>query len=381
MDNFIGKKPSIIRKNKFIIQAFEYLNKYQQPIHFLSNTFDYLHLDNSKFIATKFAIKLLNKIAFYYKSISEYIEDIDYVELSFKSFNVDFLYFSIKDFEKSFITIGELPIMCVETPIGILFVSELISKNRIENRIFCHKTKVEDTLQYLCSLHFDNKKTIFKSCIEKKDGFNYLNITTFDPFINEKSHLAHEQIYLKLDKYIKANVKRSFIFYGQPGTGKTTLAYSIINHFKLKSLVIDKDTLLSIDAFDFFVNYLGIECVIIDDFDYFEKAERFLEILQFLNKNCKVVIGIVNSLKKIPAAVLRPGRFDEILKINTLDENIVKDILGSDLIKYFDQVKHFPIAYLNEFVIRSAFADHKNDINSVINELCERVERQSEELS
>jgi ATPase family associated with various cellular activities (AAA) len=144
---------------------------------------------------------------------------------------------------------------------------------------------------------------------------------------------------------------RSLFFYGPPGSGKTTLAYTTLANLGYRTLAFSAgNNVCGLDTIRDVVKLLGIEAVIVDDFDQDKFSNRQLDNLEFFNKNLKVMIGIANSLSGFHPAVLRPGRFDEIIHIECLDEETVKTVLGEWCAVFFDGAKKLPIAYITEFV-------------------------------
>ena len=123
----------------------------------------------------------------------------------------------------------------------------------------------------------------------------------------------------------------------------------------------------------------GIEAVIINDFDQFDDSNKLLEFLEFLTKNTKLMIYTVNSLKEFLPAILRPGRVDEIIKIDALEMETVRELLGELSNRYADKVASWPIAYVNELVKRSKLVNDDH-LDEVCNELNERVNSQLEAL-
>lgn len=174
-------------------------------------------------------------------------------------------------------------------------------------------------------------------------------------------------------KCLDLGVNRSIMFHGPPGTGKTTLCQTIINNLGFRTLKFRYTPSYDYSLFAFVVRKFKIEAVMIDDFDQCDSRDELLEFLEMLKKETKIVIGLANSLREFHPALLRPGRFDEIVTIDALDPLVVKQILGTKLTKsYFSKVKSWPVAYLNEFVTRSKILDADGLKTSYV-ELADRV--------
>jgi SpoVK/Ycf46/Vps4 family AAA+-type ATPase len=95
--------------------------------------------------------------------------------------------------------------------------------------------------------------------------------------------------------------------------------------------------------------------------------------LEFFEKKVKLVLATVNDRSELDEAILRPGRFDELVEIDRMDEEVVKHVLG-EYVDSFDTVKNWPISFVNEFVVRCKFMDQKGAADSVV-ELANRVKR------
>lgn len=179
-----------------------------------------------------------------------------------------------------------------------------------------------------------------------------------------------------LKQFINSGMNRSILFYGPPGTGKTSMSFYLLDQLNYKTLVFNASYKLgNSDIIDYIIELFGIEAIIIDDFDQLSSSNERLELLETLNKRLKVVIGVANTLQNFHPALLRPGRFDEVVLIDALDEQCVLSVLGEKGKDYYERVKHWPIAYVQELSKRMKFVAEA-DIEPHMEELNERVERQ-----
>jgi len=192
---------------------------------------------------------------------------------------------------------------------------------------------------------------------------------------------AKSQFYTDyITKCFDLNLNRSIIFYGPPGTGKTTLAHTIITNLGLKTMIFRWTPSFNLESFLLIMRQFNIEAVIIDDFDQINTSNTLLGFLELLKKEVKVVIALVNSLKEFHPAILRPGRFDEIIKVDALDSKVIKSVLGDLSTEYYMKVKHWPIAYINELVIRSTLVSDPKILKKYHTELESRVKKQLDSL-
>lgn len=169
------------------------------------------------------------------------------------------------------------------------------------------------------------------------------------------------------------NIKRSILLWGPPGTGKTTVANDIVYSLNLRSLRIENLSEVSVKNLKPLFEVFSFDVVLIDDFDHNSEAlkSEALAALEFFKKNAKLVIGTANVITNLNPAIIRPGRFDEVIHIDHLDETTIKNILHPHGYLY-DEVKRLPAAYIVELVDRIKLYGHSN-IESDLAEISQRA--------
>jgi ATPase family associated with various cellular activities (AAA) len=179
-----------------------------------------------------------------------------------------------------------------------------------------------------------------------------------------------------LRKCIDAGVPRSVMLYGPPGTGKSTMARTIVEQLNLRSFRIRVEDVGNIETSTIFdaIDIFRPDAVVLDDFDRSHNQSMLLEILEFFQHRVKLVIATVNDRNQLDEAILRPGRFDEMVQIKQMDEDVVKLILGNDYLDSFEMVKDWPIAFIQEYVKRRKFMT-QGEAEESIRELAMRVKR------
>lgn len=178
-----------------------------------------------------------------------------------------------------------------------------------------------------------------------------------------------------LKRCLDAGVTRSVMLYGPPGTGKSTMACTIINHLNLRSFRLrigDLERMENSTLFDA-INIFAPDAVILDDFDRANNQDELLEVLEYFQQRVRLVIATVNDKREIDQAILRPGRFDELINVKILDEEVVKGVLGEANMDVFEIVKLWPIAFIHELVKRRRFMNTDDAIKAT-SDLRKRVE-------
>lgn len=168
------------------------------------------------------------------------------------------------------------------------------------------------------------------------------------------------QILGRVRSFFAKDVARSYLFFGPPGTGKSFLVRWLVKELELSSLRVDLSVLLQnnhhdveslTDDLETMLYLLRPEVMILDDVDRVSVTPQLLSFLELAQRTCKVVIGSANSLEKITGATTRPGRFDEIVKVDRLDPEVLKRILGNDA-ELVDALAGVPVAYVAEVAKR-----------------------------
>lgn len=239
-----------------------------------------------------------------------------------------------------------------------------------------------EILEFLINEKLSSIKSNFFSItpIKKDDSKTSYNNYTYDlqgEDINGKESPNADFYVSYLNTFIERKINRSILFIGVPGTGKTTLAQTIISKFNFRTLKFKYDAnVTDLDLIKFLVSSLKIEAIILDDFDQVSHSNNLLDFLSWVHDNTKLTILITNSLHPFHNALLRPGRIDQIISIDYLDEKIVLDIFGIDNQKIINKIKTWPIAYINELKARMIAIPDLN-VDDHIFELEERVNAQA----
>jgi SpoVK/Ycf46/Vps4 family AAA+-type ATPase len=166
-----------------------------------------------------------------------------------------------------------------------------------------------------------------------------------------------EEMHARVQAFLDGGVRRSIYAYGPPGTGKSCLASTIASKVGGTCLRIPTE-------FSATPSVLGVvklfrpNVLIMDDVGRAQDpSATFLATLEELNSLVDLLIVTSNTVDLAPA-LLRPGRFDEIIEITTLGPEVVKLIIGNilDEIKppkeVVDAIYSWPSAFIKELADR-----------------------------
>lgn len=252
------------------------------------------------------------------------------------------------------------------------------SKNGIIDDIYIETKRTEEAKEKIKSLLWNqfkdqplvmryNKYGMASSRAEPKIVFEVDD--AFHPLPSAKA--TEYSIYLK--RCIAAGVPRSVMLYGPPGTGKSTMARTLIENLKLRSFRIRIDDVSNLESSTMFeaINVFKPDAIILDDLDRACSQSSLLETLEFFQRHVKLVVATINDMNQLDEALLRPGRFDELVFIDKMDEGVVKHMLG-EFVDGFEDVKDWPIAFVQEYVKRRQFMSAEDAVSSTV-ELAQRV--------
>ena len=136
-------------------------------------------------------------------------------------------------------------------------------------------------------------------------------------------------------------VSRSYMFFGPPGSGKSSFAHKIgINSKRVIKFDAKSMDAINVESVSFLLSELMPEFVIIDDFDrviYGSSVATMLCILETVKLDFPntTIIVTTNNTSGLDPALFRAGRLDEPIKFDIQNDGDRRDILRS----YADQFK------------------------------------------
>lgn len=193
----------------------------------------------------------------------------------------------------------------------------------------------------------------------------------------------------RIGRFLACGLCRSVLLVGPPGTGKSHAIRYLAHDLGLTCLRVDLAALrrdrgahVAEEApvwLETLLRVLAPELLVIDDLDRVDTGGELLHFLELAATTCRLVLASANATDAMLGAALRPGRFDEIVRVDRLDDDLLRDLLGHDA-DLFDRMSGLPVAYVAEFVKRRQALGRERAL-AELDELCARrdlVEQQTE---
>lgn len=159
--------------------------------------------------------------------------------------------------------------------------------------------------------------------------------------------LKTKEIYVEKDIPFKTGI----MLYGDPGTGKSSLAQAIANKYSASIVNVDMATFSSIDVVDLKESIEAdnlMYIILLEDIDTLfnslnrsedEKLDKddkktINKLLQFLDSPTKsptnvIFIATTNHIEKLDDAILRTGRFDIKIEVNPICKETAREMCES----------------------------------------------------
>ena len=136
-------------------------------------------------------------------------------------------------------------------------------------------------------------------------------------------------------RFLDRGMRRNILLQGPPGTGKTTLCCHAARELGGRTLLLTGDVLgdMTPAAWSRMLSILAPSVVIVDDIerqDAFGPSTSGSGQLRFFSEgreNVPLVLFTANDHKRLPAAVRRPGRIDEIVEFEETSDEVRGEVV------------------------------------------------------
>lgn len=243
--------------------------------------------------------------------------------------------------------------------------------------VWCREGTLVEARAKVCELlwkKYGDKPLLVRKEKDTKDYTNKIALEVDDKIPPLRSQKAGD-----MSRYLKrcfdAGVSRSQLYYGPPGTGKSTLVRAVAHELGLRTVRVRVEDIGDMDnsLIHEIITIFKPDAIIFDDIDRAPIIHHMLEMMDDLKRNIKLLAATANNKNELGDAMLRPGRFDELIEFRYLEREIIERELGPDNVHLYDKVCKWPIVYIQELVTRRRFMDEAEAIAS-LTELQKRVD-------
>jgi hypothetical protein len=183
-----------------------------------------------------------------------------------------------------------------------------------------------------------------------------------DPFVGDGvvATAQMRELGTRMKAFLDAGESRSYLLAGPPGTGKSVAIRWLVDSLGLSSVRIDLAVLARLHgthsptlatSLETLLRLLRPRAMILDDLDRVAVTAALLAFLELAQKTCQVVSASATSVDKMRGAALRPGRFDDIVRVERLDPDVLRKLIHDDA-ALFERLAPLPAAYVVEIVKR-----------------------------
>ncbi|MCF6205387.1 MAG: ATP-binding protein [Sulfurovum sp.] len=217
--------------------------------------------------------------------------------------------------------------------------------------VYCSAgVNARDTVATACSSLFTN---VYKAVdLHQSSDDGVFNIVLAREDQKVLPSLSSAELSSRMLRYKALGENRSVFLHGPPGSGKSSVAFAAATSFGKKVLVVtsskkSQESILAI------VDALQPDCIVINDVEGVAVRPSTLDFFEQLGRRVSLVIATSNTIN-IDAALGRPGRFDEVIKVQFPEPELVDAIIGVTLRRIkpskevSEKIHKWPAAFIAE---------------------------------
>ncbi len=179
----------------------------------------------------------------------------------------------------------------------------------------------------------------------------------------------------RCERFLSHGFHRSVMFYGEPGVGKTCMMRWMASQrqgfvMRLSLDDIEEEGVVGVALL------LRPRTMLIDDIDRLaDGGASILTTLERLRDFVELLLVSANDVDSLDRALIRAGRFDDLIEVTHLDPDLVAKLIGNDVpAEHTERLSLLPVAYLEEFRRRREVLGIDQAV-AEIEELAERADQ------
>lgn len=229
--------------------------------------------------------------------------------------------------------------------------------------LYLKKEGTEEIYTFLRSLFWDYLGNQVVYAINEEQGI--WEFASAEALHGTETSITKQYIQ-EINAYRAKGYQRSLLLYGPPGTGKSNTAACILRSCSPRTLILPSITSMRTQWFQSNCKLLKPDAVLLEDIDHFNDGNlhNLLGIIELLNKKGVLLVATCNKICQLDDALIRAGRFDEVVEIKNLPEEVLNILMNGDM-EIIDKVKTFPIAAILEVKRRMEVLGREEALNRI----------------